>query len=588
MISRSKQAKGKRGLAAQVDYIALSRDLVDAVESGVYIVQSRKFVYVNPFFSKLTGYSREELIGTLSSKLILPQDRPAVRKKARRNLKSRLGSKPYEYRFIKKNGEIMWVMERVSSIVYMGKQAALGNCVDITDRKLAEQARDKSEEAYRLLAENSNDMIVTIDMNSNLTCLSIPRELAKSFTREEVEKLPIDELMTPESVNRLLDILPRAFEDALEGRDISDMHNDVELEVYCKDNSTIWTENRFTLIMDEEGLSISLLMQGRDITDRKLAELARDESEKNYRLLAEHMTDSVWLMDMQLNTTYMSPSAEKLRGYTQQEIRELPPEKALTPESVKLGTEVLLEEQAKMEADPNYNFKRTLELELYRKDGTTIWTENTFSLIRDENGNPVSILGEGRDISERKQLQKKLEEMATHDFLTGLPNRVLLLDRFTIAAALAQRKKFRIAVMSLDLDKFKTINDTLGHDAGDYVLKTISMRLSGLIRASDTLARVGGDEFILVTLETSQMQDATAVAQKFLDSFKEPLVIDSRQIYLSTSIGIAIYPEDGQYLEILTRKSDAAMYYSKGHGRNQFKFFSDGDVGIGQDHKSGN
>jgi diguanylate cyclase (GGDEF)-like protein len=190
------------------------------------------------------------------------------------------------------------------------------------------------------------------------------------------------------------------------------------------------------------------------------------------------------------------------------------------------------------------------------------------------------------DVTERKQMQQKLEEMATHDFLTGLPNRVLLLDRFTIAAALARRNKARLAVMSLDLDKFKTINDTLGHDAGDQVLKEIGTLLAGTIRASDTLARVGGDEFILVMMESGEMKDTAATAQKILNSFKEPLVIDGHQLHLSTSVGIAIYPEDAEDMETLIKKSDAAMYYSKGHGRNQFKFFRDGDVLISGDYKS--
>lgn len=140
--------------------------------------------------------------------------------------------------------------------------------------------------------------------------------------------------------------------------------------------------------------------------------------------------------------------------------------------------------------------------------------------------------------------------------------------------------------MSLDLDKFKSINDTFGHDAGDQVLKSVSSRLAGIIRASDTLARVGGDEFILVMMETNHVGDATAIAQKILDSFSVPHSIEGHQLQLSTSIGIAIYPEDGQDLETLVKKSDAAMYYSKGHGRNQFKFFSDGDVRIAGDHRS--
>jgi diguanylate cyclase (GGDEF)-like protein len=156
-----------------------------------------------------------------------------------------------------------------------------------------------------------------------------------------------------------------------------------------------------------------------------------------------------------------------------------------------------------------------------------------------------------------------------------------------MAAALAQRNKARLAVMSLDLDKFKTINDTLGHEAGDHVLKTVSTRLTAIIRASDTLARVGGDEFVLVMQETKGREDATAIAQKILDAFTAPLLIDGQQVHLSTSIGIAVYPEDTEDMETLIKKSDAAMYYSKGHGRNQFKFFGDGDVRIGGDHKSG-
>jgi diguanylate cyclase (GGDEF)-like protein/PAS domain S-box-containing protein len=189
-------------------------------------------------------------------------------------------------------------------------------------------------------------------------------------------------------------------------------------------------------------------------------------------------------------------------------------------------------------------------------------------------------------ITERRRMEQKLEEMATHDFLTGLPNRVLLTDRFTMAAALAHRNKARLAIMSLDLDNFKTINDTLGHAAGDEVLKTVSARLTGIIRASDTLARIGGDEFILVMMESDHKDDASTIAQKILDAFIEPFLIDGRPVHLSTSIGIAIYPEDAEDLETLLKKSDSAMYYSKGHGRNRFKFFGDGDVRLGGDHKS--
>ncbi|MBN1375756.1 MAG: GGDEF domain-containing protein [Dehalococcoidia bacterium] len=226
------------------------------------------------------------------------------------------------------------------------------------------------------------------------------------------------------------------------------------------------------------------------------------------------------------------------------------------------------------------------EYSVHHVDGSWRWHTTSAVPLRDDTGTIVGVEGISRDITERKQMEQKLHEMATHDFLTGLPNRVLLIDRFIIAAALAQRNKTSIAIMSLDLDNFKPVNDMYGHDAGDHVLKMVSTRLSGIIRASDTLARVGGDEFVLVMMENNTVQHASIAAQKILDSFKTPLVVDGNDLHLTTSIGISTYPNDGEELGKLIKKSDAAMYYSKGHGRNQFKFFGDGNVWIGGDYKS--
>lgn len=220
------------------------------------------------------------------------------------------------------------------------------------------------------------------------------------------------------------------------------------------------------------------------------------------------------------------------------------------------------------------------DLRLVKKDSSLFWARLESTIAQDSENEDILYYTVISDITERKKAEHKFEDMATHDFLTGLPNRILLLDRFAMAAALAHRNKSRLALMSLDLDKFKSINDTLSHGVGDQVLKVVSSRLSGIIRASDTLARIGGDEFILMMLENSQAEDTIVIAQKILDSFTEPFPIHGHNIKLSTSIGIALYPEDAEDLETLMKKSDAAMYYSKGHGRNQFKFFSDGDVQV--------
>ena len=809
-----------------MDYVALSRDLVDAVESGVYIVQSKRFVYVNPFFANLTGYSYDELIGTRSFKLVLPQDRLSVRKKATRNLKSRIGSKPYEYRFIKKNGEIIWVMERVSPIQYMGQKATLGSFVDITERKKADAALHDSEMKYRLLVQTASEVIFVVQDLKIKFCNHRAIDLT-GYSVDELKDMPFANLVYPDDLEMLADQHQRrlqgepfervypfryvlkggsvgwveistalidwegrpatlsflsditerkrvenalkeseeqfrtALENAPDGIFMFDLegtlrysnHECEEITGYKREELigknflelNILPENSLTMaaelfqdtindkptgsaeleLIRKDGLRVPVEINGsvvqhggqavmlcfaRDITQRKKEAERLRQSEEQYRLLSEHTTDTIWLMDMNLKTTYQSPSAVKLRGYTLQELLDIPLDKHMRSESLKLALEVLAEEVPRVQADPGYNPVHTLDLEYYCKDGTTVWAENKFSVIRDPSGKPVSILAEARDITDRKKaeeeleeskekyrslvenindlfytldtqgnityispvverftrykvsdligkpfipliypddlpglldsfnrlvsgqmepsefrvldkdgriifvrtssrpiyedgkvvgitavmtditqrklMEQKLEEMATHDFLTGLPNRVLLLDRFNIAAALAHRNKARLAVMSLDLDKFKTINDSLGHDAGDQVLKAVGTRLTGIIRASDTLARVGGDEFILVMMETNHVDNAAVIAQKILDSFTEPLSIDGHPLHLTTSIGIAIYPADAQDLETLTKQSDAAMYYSKGHGRNQFKFFGDGNVSISGDHRS--
>ena len=315
-----------------------------------------------------------------------------------------------------------------------------------------------------------------------------------------------------------------------------------------------------------------------DITERKQAEETLRSTDEKYRSLVENINDVFYTLDNQGNITYVSPVVERFTRYKVGDLIGKPFIPLIYPDDLP-GLLDSLNRLVSGELEP-------WEFRILDKDGRIIFVR-TSSRPLYKDGEIMGITALMTDITERKQMQQKLEEMATHDFLTGLPNRALLTDRFSMAAALARRNKARLAVMSLDLDKFKIINDTLGHEAGDQVLKTVSMRLTAIIRSSDTIARIGGDEFILVMLETKRTEDATAIAQKILDSFAEPLLIDGHPLNMSTSIGIALYPEDAEDMETLIKKSDAAMYYSKGHGRNRFKFFSDGDVRMGGDDKSG-
>jgi len=176
-----------------------------------------------------------------------------------------------------------------------------------------------------------------------------------------------------------------------------------------------------------------------------------------------------------------------------------------------------------------------------------------------------------REITERKKAEGKLRLLATHDGLTGLPNRALLYDRFDTALANAQRKNKKVAIMSLDLDRFKNINDTLGHDVGDKLLVNATGRLTSMLRKVDTVARMGGDEFVLLLWEVGQKDDAIKVAQKILEGFRQPFIIDEKKLNITVSIGVAIYPEDGKDIKDLLKNSDELMYRAKESGRDRYQ-----------------
>jgi diguanylate cyclase (GGDEF)-like protein/PAS domain S-box-containing protein len=209
-----------------------------------------------------------------------------------------------------------------------------------------------------------------------------------------------------------------------------------------------------------------------------------------------------------------------------------------------------------------------------RKDGSIFPEWQTISAVHNAQGEVTHYISSFTDISERKHAEARLRHMADYDALTGLPNRRLLSERATQVIASVQRAKQRMAIMFLDLDHFKNINDSLGHAAGDLLLTSIAERLRSSVRAEDTVSRIGGDEFIILLAEIENPEDAGHVAKKLLASLRRPLELANRQIEVTSSLGIAIYPEDGADVGSLLKNADTAMYHAKEQGRNNFQFFT--------------
>jgi diguanylate cyclase (GGDEF)-like protein/PAS domain S-box-containing protein len=210
------------------------------------------------------------------------------------------------------------------------------------------------------------------------------------------------------------------------------------------------------------------------------------------------------------------------------------------------------------------------------KSGELVWEVASISPIRDDDGRITHFVGIKEDITEIKRLQNDLEHMARHDQLTGLPNRFLFNDRIQMALLQAKRRGTQCAVMYLDLDEFKVVNDTLGHEAGDAVLVAAGERLQTCIRESDTLARMGGDEFTALLNDVKNRANVERVATCIIDSLTQPIRIGEAECTIGVSVGIALYPQDGTTTDALLSKADHALYEAKHNGRNRFQFASNG------------
>ena len=279
-----------------------------------------------------------------------------------------------------------------------------------SERKKAEESLKKSEERYRLITENTTHSIAIFDLNLNPTFISPSIRKHRGYTVQEAMTLSLDQVLTPDSLQQASKML--ADQMALESSGTADPARTVlmELEEYCKDGSTVWVELTASFLRDNNFKPTDILTVTRDITDRKKAEETLKESEKKYRLLADNVNDVIFVLDMNLNYTYVSPSVKILRGYEPEEVlKQQSIEQTLTPSSMDLAMKTLSDV---MELEKNKQIKitesRTLQLEMRRKDGTTVWTEVKFSFIRDENQRPVGILGVNRDITERKKAEDKL------------------------------------------------------------------------------------------------------------------------------------------------------------------------------------
>lgn len=320
---------------------------------------------------------------------------------------------------------------------------------------------------------------------------------------------------------------------------------------------------------DLSNINASLLQE---IEQRKRTELELFKQKQLAIVTLESIGDAVITTNMQSEVTYLNPVAEKMTGWSKSEALGRP---------ILEVFRILNESTRKLAPNPvdvvlahNKTCGLANHTLLIAKSGAEYAIEDSAAPILDQVGNILGVVLVFHDVSNARQMAQKMTYLAEHDYLTDLPNRLLLTDRITQAISAAKRRHSKLAILFIDIDHFKRVNDTLGHEIGDQLLKVLSKRIQLCIRASDTLSRQGGDEFVVLLPELHEDAVPAEIAQKILLAIKNPINIATHELYITASIGIAVYPDDGESVDVLTRHADAAMYHAKNSGRNNYQFFT--------------
>lgn len=341
-----------------------------------------------------------------------------------------------------------------------------------------------------------------------------------------------------------------------------------------KDGTLFWALVEIIAIRSDAGLLCGFCKLTRDLTARREIERALFQEKARAEITLRSIGDAVISVDMHGGVTLVNPAAEKLTGWTNGEA------------AGRSVTEVVRMVNSQTRAPPHphpmldavaHHAIRKLDFDtmLVRRDGSEIPIEDIITPIP---GNEETDRGAGavivfRDVSASRALNAKMIHGANHDFLTGLPNRVLLMDRLEHEIARAQRHGMNVAVLFIDLDNFKNINDSLGHDVGDQLLRFVAKKLCKCVREMDTVSRLGGDEFVILLTDNAAPAGVAATADKIREALTQPYNIEAHELYVTASIGAAVYPFDGADVRTLLKNADTAMYIAKEQGRNNCQFF---------------
>lgn len=525
------------------------------------------FLRVNAEWEKILGYSADDLNGRLFLDFVHPDDMEATLA-AISELRDQKEVLSFENRYLCNDGSYRWIEWRSrpqGNIIYAVAR-------DVTERRLLEERLRENEQRLKILLNNIPDsflyqVIIETDGTSRFGYISDGIRHLHGLTAEDVIIDPslLYNQMSPEDRNRVMEA------EAGSVRDMTELN--IDISYHTANGEPRWSHLRSTPRRLPDGVIIYDGIET-DITERKKAENLLSSERRRLANIIEGTNTGTWEWNIQTGETVFNERWAEIIGYTLEEISPISIatwEKFSHPDDLKLSGN-LLEKHFKEEL-PYYE----IETRMLHKSGAWVWVLDRGKVTSwTSDGKPLLMFGTHQDITERKQAEEKIKHLAGHDSLTDLPTMRLAQDRLSMALSMAHRNREMAAVMFVDLDGFKAVNDSLGHNAGDYLLTQVAKRMLSCVRETDTVARVGGDEFLIIITGLKIKEKALLymekIAEKIINSLSRPVTVDGKQAAVSASIGIAMYPDHGADNDALIKKADKAMYRVKNTGKNSFCF----------------
>jgi len=536
------------------------RNLVENASDIIYVHDlNGNYISINQAAERIFGYTRDEALAMNMAEITAPEHHDLIRSKLTKKLRGISKQTSYEVDCFRKDGTRITLEVNSSPIMIDGRPVAVqGIARDVTERKLGEEALRTSEQQYRDLFENANDLIYTQDLEGNFTSLNRAGELITGYSRKEATSMNIAQVVAPEyleaarsmTAQKLNGSAPTAY----------------ELEIITKTGNRVSLELS-TRLMLQNGVPVGVQGVARDITERRRAEEAIRASEQRYRQLGEGILHQIWTAEPEGRLDYVNGRMIEYFNRSSEEIIGDGWKESVHPDDL---AECMQRWMHSLWTGEHYE----VEFRLRHHDGTYRWHVSKATAGRNENGVITKWFGTNTDIHDQKSSEEKLNYYARHDSLTDLPNRAEFMNQLKISVErLKNSAASGFAVLFLDLDRFKIVNDSLGHVIGDKLLIAIAERLRSCIRPGDVVARLGGDEFTILLNRTGGIADVIRVAERVQSRLNDPFKLGNYEVFTTASVGIIMSDEVLREPEDFLRDADAAMYRAKESGKARYEVF---------------